>query len=533
MNSSSSPPRCPRCGAPLPPDHAGALCPACMLEPPPQGRGEAAWTVGPGRHFEPPDPGVLAEYFPQLEIEELLGRGGMGAVYRARQKSLDRPIALKILPPQIAERTGFSERFTREAQTLARLNHPHIVTIFDFGQSGPYAYFLMEHIDGVNLRQVLVDGRLTPEESLAIVPQLCDALQFAHAHGVVHRDIKPENILLDSLGHVKIADFGLAKLANQDAASDATGTAHIVGTMYYMAPEQIEQPDKVDHRADIYSMGVVIYEMLTGELPLGRFQPPSQRIQVDVRLDEVVLRTLEKQPERRYSNAADVKTDVDQIGSEPAGAVHGSGCRSTNEAGEPWPERLEGYARRFLADHLSDSIVAAAIIVQLLTLIALANARYEDDVAMALILGGFTSFVLARGALALATEAPMSPTRSWLIGVPLAVIYLPILLILLFWPLGTGLALGLYFDLSFARYTDFAPAEFRNILAVIGFATSAALATWWMLLCVMIWQFPGAVRILLRPFADSLEGVRAKWFALLFLTLAIFAVVGLVTVSSS
>src|SRR5439155_18119915 len=143
---------------------------------------------------------------------------------------------------------------------------------------------------------------------------ICDALQFAHDEGIVHRDIKPENILLDKKGRVKIADFGLAKiLGKQPTDFTITGKGEKMGTPHYMAPEQVEKPQTVDHRADIYSLGVVFYEMLTGELPLGRFAAPSQKVQIDVRLDEVVLRALEKEPERRYQQESQVRTDVETI----------------------------------------------------------------------------------------------------------------------------------------------------------------------------------------------------------------------------
>ena len=176
----------------------------------------------------------------------------------------------------------------------------------------------MEYVDGLNLRQLEQAGRLSPREALAIVPQICDALQFAHDEGIVHRDIKPENILLDKKGRVKIADFGLAKILGREPdALRLTGAKDVMGTPHYMAPEQIEHPQDVDHRADIYSLGVVFYEMLTGELPLGKFQPPSQKVQVDVRLDEVVLHALEKEPERRYQQASEVKTDVETIAATP------------------------------------------------------------------------------------------------------------------------------------------------------------------------------------------------------------------------
>jgi hypothetical protein len=172
----------------------------------------------------------------------------------------------------------------------------------------------MEFVDGTNLREMMQTHKLSQAEALAIVPRICEALQFAHDEGIVHRDIKPENILIDKKGRVKIADFGLAKLLGR-APSEyrLTGPQTVMGTPHYMAPEQFERPLEVDHRADIYSLGVVFYEMLTGDLPLGRFSAPSEKVQLDVRLDDVVLRTLENKPERRYQHASEVKTDLDNI----------------------------------------------------------------------------------------------------------------------------------------------------------------------------------------------------------------------------
>jgi serine/threonine protein kinase len=250
--------------------------------------------------------------FHGLEILELLGKGGMGVVYKARQPTLDRMVALKILPQKMALDPDFQNRFIREAKALGSLNHPNIVAVYDFGAEGGLFFFAMEFVDGTNLRQIIRDRKLSPEQALKIVPQLCDALDYAHAEGVVHRDIKPENILLDRKGRVKIADFGLAKLVGADvaAAGMLTVTNMVMGTPHYMAPEQVENPKGVDHRADIYAIGVVFYEMLTGELPIGRFEMPSKKVQIDVRLDEVVLKALEKSPERRYQNASDIKDAV-------------------------------------------------------------------------------------------------------------------------------------------------------------------------------------------------------------------------------
>ena len=233
---------------------------------------------------------------------------------------LDLVMELKILPPEVGKDPDFTERFMREARALAKLNHSSIVAVYEFGEVDGLYYFVMEYVDGANLRQTIAAGGLTPPEALAIVPQICDALQFAHDEGVVHRDIKPENILIDKRGRVKIADFGLAKLLGVDAEDSSverpftlTGTRQILGTLHYMAPEQLQGSSAVDHRADIYSLGVVFYEMLTGELPIGRFEPPSKKVQIDVRLDEVVLRSLETTPERRYQHASDVKTGVESI----------------------------------------------------------------------------------------------------------------------------------------------------------------------------------------------------------------------------
>jgi len=242
----------------------------------------------------------------------------MGAVYKARQPSLDRVVALKILPIESAGDAGFAERFNREARALAKLSHPNIVGVYDFGQTHGLHYFVMEYVDGSNLRQIEQTGKLAPHQALQIIPQICEALQFAHDEGVVHRDIKPENVLLDKKGRVKIADFGLAKILNLEAKDfRLTGARDVMGTPHYMAPEQVENPQQVDHRADIYSLGVVFYEMLTGELPLGRFAPPSRKVQVDVRLDEVVLHALEKEPQRRYQQASEIKTDVEHIVTAP------------------------------------------------------------------------------------------------------------------------------------------------------------------------------------------------------------------------
>ena len=326
--------KCPQCGTPLPTRVLAGFCPACLLK---MGAATDSVTDAKQPPFTPPPVAELAARFPQLEILEHIGKGGMGAVYKARQKQLDRVVALKILPPGIGDDPAFAERFAREAKALAKLNHPGIVTLYEFGKVDGLYFFLMEFVNGVNLRQLLHAGRISPREALAIVPQICDALQFAHDQGIVHRDIKPENILLDRRGRVKVADFGLAKiivgqasrlsseatesskeLDRRDACptTELTDAGKVMGTPNYMSPEQIAAPGEVDHRADIYALGVVFYQMLTGELPGKKIEPPSHKVQIDVRLDEIVLRALEKNPELRYQQVSEVKTCVETITSE-------------------------------------------------------------------------------------------------------------------------------------------------------------------------------------------------------------------------
>ncbi len=316
--------RCPECSARITESSPASPCPACLLR-----LGMQSWQAShslqqfrleptiDSRNQEPAlavSVEELAAKFPQFELLHLVGSGGMGSVYCARQKSLNRLVALKIIKPEAKQRAEFADRFVREARALAQLNHPNIITVHDFGEIDGIYYFVMEYLDGVNLRQMLRGNRLTPRQALEIVPAVCDALQYAHDKGIVHRDIKPENILIDTQGGIKIADFGLAKLLDQESAGpQLTQANHIMGTMHYMAPEQIEQPLQVDHRADIYSLGVVIYELLTGELPLGRFAPPSQKVSIDIRLDEIVMQTLAKEPALRYQRVSDVKAQLSSL----------------------------------------------------------------------------------------------------------------------------------------------------------------------------------------------------------------------------
>jgi serine/threonine protein kinase/formylglycine-generating enzyme required for sulfatase activity len=267
--------------------------------------------------WEPPTPEELAKLLPQYLIESLLGRGGMGAVYKGVQAALDRPVAIKLLPSELAGDADFIARFQREARTLARLQHSGIVSVHDFGQtSAGHLYFVMEFVDGTDLQQILKGPGLKPEQAFELIAQICDALYYAHRQGVIHRDIKPANILLTKDGRAKVADFGLARPLTEEALG-LTQTNMIMGTPDYMAPETRTGAIHGDHRADIFALGVMLYEMLTGQRPHGAFQPPSKRVQVDVRIDEVVLKALQQEPDRRYQQASEMKIDVDRIRTTP------------------------------------------------------------------------------------------------------------------------------------------------------------------------------------------------------------------------
>jgi len=279
----------------------------------------------------PPTVEELQKLLPDYEMESLLGRGGMGAVYKGTQRSLDRPVAIKILPPMMNEADAqFATRFKQEAKAMAKLSHPHILAIHDFGevQSSHLAprdepprllYFVMEFIDGTDLQQIMrSEGHLSPKRASALIAQVCDALEFAHEHGIVHRDIKPSNIMVDKRGQVKVADFGLAKTLHADDAESThmTMTGAVMGTRAYMAPEQA-LGKRVDHRADIYSLGAMFYEMLTGDPPHGAIEAPSHKIELDVRMDSIVLKALAQDPDRRYQHASEVKSDVTRVTEQP------------------------------------------------------------------------------------------------------------------------------------------------------------------------------------------------------------------------
>ncbi|MGE3166904.1 MAG: protein kinase [Planctomycetota bacterium] len=313
-------------------------------------------------------------------LEEVIGWGGMSVVFRASQLSLDRNVALKVLRKDLAQDPEFAQRFLKEARTLADLSHPNIVQVIDQGIHEGNYFLVMEYIDGVSLRDVLSEKRLSPAEALRLVPALCAALEYAHQRGVVHRDIKPENLMLTRAGVPKIADFGLARIVGRSADSARlTKTQTIMGTIEYMAPEQREGNRDVDHRADIYSLGVVLYEMLTGELPIARFPLPSEKVQVDVRLDEVVLKVLEKDRDRRYQRASLMATDLERVEAGLNPSAHAAAPESVGD-------RILGLFQNPLVFIMSLLCLAAVI----------GNAR--DEVALAC-LGAAAPLILTQAVL--------------------------------------------------------------------------------------------------------------------------------------
>ena len=237
-------PQCPKCAQEIPADAPGGLCPSCAIrgaiDPSDAGLAPTTMAKTPvNDEFAAPTAEELTALLPQFRVEAELGRGGMGVVYRGVQLNLERSVAIKLLAPHLAADPAFAERFTREARALARMTHPNIVAVYDFGRAGPYFYLAMEFVDGANLRHVMHKGGIEPKQALEIVPQICDALQYAHDEGIVHRDVKPENILLDKRGRVKIADFGLAKLLGHAPCDvSLTATQQVMGTLRYMAPSR-------------------------------------------------------------------------------------------------------------------------------------------------------------------------------------------------------------------------------------------------------------------------------------------------------
>ena len=255
--------------------------------------------------------------FPQLEgfaLHDRLGQGGMGEVYRATRLADARPVAVKVLSASLAAVPDYVRRFDREAAAMAQLDHPGIVRLLSRGRSGPHCWISMELIDGVSLRTHAFQARPSARALARLLSQVAHALAYAHARAVVHRDLKPDNVLVLRDGRTKVLDFGLAGL-HADGAEVLTQSNVAMGTANYMAPEQRKDARRADHRADLYSLGVMTYELLTGELPVGRFQPASRLVPgLEREWDAVVERCLEQDPAARPHSALEVAHALDTLG---------------------------------------------------------------------------------------------------------------------------------------------------------------------------------------------------------------------------
>lgn len=252
-----------------------------------------------------------------FRVDALIGRGGMATVYRGTQLSLDRPVAIKVLAPQLARRSRFVERFQREAKLLAQLSHHNIVGVLVAGTHDDFYYLVMELVEGESLRERLRrEGKIPFAEAARLIDGVAAGLEYAHNHDVLHRDIKPANILITREGVPKIADFGIARLLGRetDVQRRLTMARTRMGSAHYMAPEQMKDAASVDHRADVYALGVMFYEMLTGELPIGQFKPASRLAQgVPLATDRIIRQALATQPDERFQTVARFRALVQRL----------------------------------------------------------------------------------------------------------------------------------------------------------------------------------------------------------------------------
>ncbi len=263
--------------------------------------------------FDVPSIEEMSAYLPQFKFEKLAACGGMGAVYKAWQDSLARWVAVKILPPKFSAEQGFADRFKIEARAMAKLNHTNIVGVYDFGITpGGHLYLVMEWIEGRSLHDLIHKTNLPLRKATNLAMQLCEALSFAHGHGIIHRDIKPANIMVNDADHVKVADFGLARPTNEAEEDNPMGTPD------YAAPE-IRGGNVVDHRVDIFAAGVVLYEMLTGRVPETPRRPVTLYAKVSSRWDEIIAKAIHPDPEKRYQDAGEFRAYINAAMKQEAG----------------------------------------------------------------------------------------------------------------------------------------------------------------------------------------------------------------------
>ena len=260
--------------------------------------------------FVAPEAADLAPLFPGYELQGLIATGGMGAVYCALQKSLDRTVALKILPMEFSQDAAYCAGFEAEAKAMARLNHPNLIGVFDFGSVNGMLFIIMEFVPGKSIYHSANGIALDQTEVIRLVSGICSGLAHAHENGIIHRDIKPSNILLDLNAQPKIGDFGLARPVDRKVEDGE----EIFGTPHYTAPEVVDSPHSVDYRADIFSVGVMLHELLTGKLPAHDPRSASMIARCDPRFDAIVKKATQPLPAARYSSAAEISKELQAIG---------------------------------------------------------------------------------------------------------------------------------------------------------------------------------------------------------------------------
>lgn len=257
----------------------------------------------------------VAEQSKQVKIGDYIltgkiGQGGIAEIFKARQESLNRDVAIKILFPRFCEDPEILRRFERESEVIARLNHPNIVHVIDKGKAGNRYYFVMEYVDGTSLREVIDSSKIPLCIKLEMVVQMCKALDYAHKNGVIHRDIKPANILIDRQGNPRVADFGIAQIVGTPE-NEMTSSDMVMGTLAYMSPEQKVSSTNVDQTTDIYATGVIIYEILVHKKPLGRFKLPSEiDSSIPAEYDGIIQKCLAQEAKDRFQSATELKNAI-------------------------------------------------------------------------------------------------------------------------------------------------------------------------------------------------------------------------------
>jgi len=271
----------------------------------------------PEHTFVPPTPEELGPLFPSYDIVSFIAAGGMGAVYQAQQRSLDRPVAIKILPREFGNDAQFRAAFEAEAKAMARLNHPNLIGVYDFGNIDGMLYIVMELVSGKSLHYSAHGTAIEQKEAARIVTGICRGLAHAHQAGILHRDIKPANILLTQDAQPKIGDFGLARPVGQEHGAHEV----IFGTPGYSASEVLNHPEAVDERTDLYVVGVILYELLTGKLPAITWQPPSTLSNINPAFDNIVRRATHPSRELRYADANELADELEQLAKQLEGGV--------------------------------------------------------------------------------------------------------------------------------------------------------------------------------------------------------------------